>query len=340
MKKIFYKLLVVLVSAAIPVLAAAVWYVATGIPVQRSAISSAEFRTEFAAIETGISDKLPAYTGNGDNVVVINPGGTAMTSITTAALITLIGLDIGVDVQAYDADLTTWAGITPSANAQSLVGAANYAAMNALLSTEVGTDFNAYDADLTTYAGITPSANIQTLLGAATYAAMRTQLALTIGTNVQAYDADLTTWAGVTPSANGQSLVSSATYASMKALLDLEIGTDVQAFDTELGEIAALANTNNNFIVGTGTVWALETASQARTSLGVDTNDAVQFGSIELNNASDSSITRAAAGEIELEGRPIIVHDNGAYVGGRIIVTASTPSDTTGMDSGDMKFVY
>jgi hypothetical protein len=41
---------------------------------------------------------------------------------------------IGVSVQAYDTDLTTWAGLTPSANAQSLVTAADYAAMKTLLS--------------------------------------------------------------------------------------------------------------------------------------------------------------------------------------------------------------
>lgn len=50
--------------------------------------------------------------------------------------------------QAYDADLTTFAGITPSANVQSLLGAADYAAMRTLLDLEVGTDFNAYDADI------------------------------------------------------------------------------------------------------------------------------------------------------------------------------------------------
>lgn len=43
--------------------------------------------------------------------------------------------------QAYDADLTTYAGITPSANVQSLLGAATYAAMLELLDLEPGTDF-------------------------------------------------------------------------------------------------------------------------------------------------------------------------------------------------------
>jgi hypothetical protein len=66
--------------------------------------------------------------------------------------------------QAADADLTTYAGITPSANVQSFLGAADYSAMRTALSLVPGTNVQAYDADLTTYAGITPSANAQTLL--------------------------------------------------------------------------------------------------------------------------------------------------------------------------------
>jgi len=121
--------------------------------------------------------------------------------------------------QPLDADLTTWAGITPSANIQSFLGAADYAAMRTQLGLVIGTNVQAYDADLTTYAGITPSSNVQSLLGAADYAAMRTQLGLVIGTNVQAYDADLTTWASITPSANIQSFNSAANYAAARVLL-------------------------------------------------------------------------------------------------------------------------
>jgi len=46
------------------------------------------------------------------------------------------------------AALSNGAGVTPSANGQSLVAAATYAAMRGLLDLEAGTDFNAYDADL------------------------------------------------------------------------------------------------------------------------------------------------------------------------------------------------
>lgn len=46
---------------------------------------------------------------------------------------TNLGVAIGVNVQAYDADLTTWAGVSPSANVLTFVGSANNAAMRTAL---------------------------------------------------------------------------------------------------------------------------------------------------------------------------------------------------------------
>lgn len=71
-------------------------------------------------------------------------GGTGAGN--AAAARAALGLAIGTDVQPYDADLSTWAGLTPSANAQSLITAANYAAMRALLDLEAGTDFYSISA--------------------------------------------------------------------------------------------------------------------------------------------------------------------------------------------------
>ncbi len=51
------------------------------------------------------------------------------------------GLSFSGTALTLDADLQTWAGVTPSANGQSLVAAADYAAMRALLDLEPGTDF-------------------------------------------------------------------------------------------------------------------------------------------------------------------------------------------------------
>ena len=77
------RLLTMLIGAilAVPFISLAQdWFQATGIPVQRSAVSSAEFRTEFSSIETAM-DKLPTITGNGGKIVSINAGGTALETI-------------------------------------------------------------------------------------------------------------------------------------------------------------------------------------------------------------------------------------------------------------------
>ena len=151
------------------------------------------------------------------NEAVANLSGTNTGDQTAASL----GLVIGTNVQAYSANLATFAGIAPAANVQSLLNAADYAAIRTLLGLIIGTNVQAYSANLTTFAGIAPAANVQSLLNAADYAAMRTLLGLVIGTNVQAYNANLTTFAGIAPSSNVQSLLSAADYAAIRTLLSL-----------------------------------------------------------------------------------------------------------------------
>jgi hypothetical protein len=97
---------------------------------------------------TGNQFHLAAYDVNGTayvNFISFTAADTPTCDLSAAVTIggnaILDATDIGVSVQAYDADLTTWAGLTPSANAQSLVTAANYAAMRTLLDLEAGTDF-------------------------------------------------------------------------------------------------------------------------------------------------------------------------------------------------------
>ena len=53
-----------------------------------------------------------------------------------------------VDNARLDADLQTYAGITPSANMQTFLAEANYAAMRTSMSVEIGVNVQAWDADL------------------------------------------------------------------------------------------------------------------------------------------------------------------------------------------------
>lgn len=56
------------------------YYNKTGAPASRASLSSAAIRAEFAAIEAAFG-MLPAVTGNANEVLVVNSGGTALTSV-------------------------------------------------------------------------------------------------------------------------------------------------------------------------------------------------------------------------------------------------------------------
>jgi hypothetical protein len=68
------------------------------------------------------------------------------------------------------------------------------------------------------------------------------------------------------------------------------IGTDVQAHNAGLSDIAGLAVTDSNIIVGDGTHWVAESGATARTSLGLGTGDNPTFTSIALTGTSNPTL--------------------------------------------------
>lgn len=149
--------------------------------------SNATFNDHSARHEDGGADEI-SLTGLSGTPAALTTHEADTTNIhgiaDTSAL--LDTGDIGVSVQAFDADLSTYAGISPSANVQSVLGAADFAAIRTLLGLVIGTNVQAFDTDLTTWAGLTPSANAQSLVTAANYAAMRALLDLEAGTDFPA----------------------------------------------------------------------------------------------------------------------------------------------------------
>lgn len=222
----------------------------------------------------------------------------------------LVDSDIGSTVQAYDADLTTWAGLTPSANAQSLVTAANYAAMRALLDLESGTDFlspaaiaAAYqplDGDLTSIAALTTTAAGRSVLTIADPNADRV-IAWddTAGAMAAIALADITSEASP---ATGDFILIYGAEGDLRKVDWADLPGAGAGASTALDNLASVAinttlvsDTNNTDDLGTGAI-AWRTAY-----LGT---------SLELGHASDTTITRASAGVIAVEGSNVLMASN------------------------------
>lgn len=123
-----------LVFADTPTLITPVLGVATATSINGLILSASTGTFTLTNAKTFSVTNTLTLSGTDGSTLNIGTGGTLGTAAYTAASA----------YQPADADLTTWASLTPSANAQSLVTAVDYAAMRALLDLEAGTDFLAF----------------------------------------------------------------------------------------------------------------------------------------------------------------------------------------------------
>jgi hypothetical protein len=189
--------------------------------------------------------------------VTVNVPGTLIVGPATlwgqilGTLANQVDLQAALDAkQPLDADLTIWAGLTPSANAQSLVTAANYAAMKSLLSLNL-----VENTALSTWAG---STNIVTLG--------------TIATGV---------WSGTTIAVarggTGQTTVQAAINAFMAASGALSQG---DVFYYNGNDVVRLAAGTANYLFKTGGAGANPSWAESPLAL----ND---FTGFRMSNGSD-----------------------------------------------------
>lgn len=130
---------------------------------------------------------------------------------------------------------------------------------------------------------------------------------------------------------NGTSAFTAAT-AGTDYLAPAAIGTTVQAYDAQLTDVAGLAVTDGNFIVGNGTNFVAESGDTARTSLGVGTGDSPQFTAVNVGHATDTTITRVSAGVIAVEGSNVLLASN---IGSSVQAYDAQLADVAGLTPTD-----
>ena len=283
---------------------------ATASDVYTTGTSTVYGRSVLAAsgVESLVTTTLTAGTG----ILLSYNSGTDTVTISTS------GLVIGTNVQAYDAGLTSIAGLTTAS------GNYLYATASDVYTTGVITSFGRSlvdDADATT---------------------ARTTLGLVIGTDVQAYDAKLQSISTLNMAADnylyaassstfsagviytfGRNFLSNTDSSGAQSTLGLVIGTNVQAYDAGLTSIAGLTTAADRYIYTTAndvyTTGAITTfgrslvddadASTSRTTLGLAIGTNVQ--------AYDAGLT-SIAGLTTAADRYIYTSANDVYTTGTI----------------------
>lgn len=233
------------------------------------------------------------YVSGGTDVPVTD-GGTGASTASGAR--TNLGLVIGTDVQAYDAELAALAGLTSAADRVPYFTGSGTAAL----------------ATFTTFG--------RSLVDDADAATARSTLGLVIGTNVQAFDAELAAIAGLTSAADrlpyftGSGTAALATFTSAgRALVD-DASASAQRTTLGLGTIAT-QDANNVSITG-GSVTGItdlaladggtgaSTGLAAMTNLGilraVLTSDTVYTSNAGYNTALSFAVVAGAYYQFEL----------------------------------------
>ena len=209
-----------------------------------------------------------------------------------------IAIEVGVTLQAYDADLGTIAGLAKT-DGNFIVGdGTNWtvesgATARTSLGVAIGSTVQAYSANLDEYAAVNPTIAGLALLDDVDAAAQRTTLGLgTMAT--QAASAVAITGgsvAGIADLAVADGGTGASDAATARTNLGVVIGTDVQAYDAELAAIAGLTSAADRlpYFTGLGTA-SLATFTAAGRALVDDADAAAQRTTLGLGTAALATI--------------------------------------------------
>jgi len=241
-------------------------------------------------------DALDISTADITGTLPIANGGTGATSASAAR--TALGLAIGTDVQAYDAQLADIAGLTPTddnfivGNGTNFVTESGATARTSLglgsIATQASSNVTITGGSIT---GITDLAVADGGTGASDASGARTNLGLVIGTDVQAYDAELAAIAGLTSAADkipyftGSGTAAVADFTSFgRSIVD---DADASAARTTLGLGSVATQAANNVNITGGSVTGITDLAIADGGTGASTANAA------LNNLLPSQTSNS-----------------------------------------------
>ena len=232
--------------------------------------SGADARTSLGlgSIATQAADNVSITGGSVSGItdIAIADGGTNASDVGTAR--SNLGLEIGVDVQAYDADL---ADLADGKLTSTKVQYGEY-----FIATD-GTNGQVWTSDGD---GAGAWGDIGGITGAAT----------TIDTE------DLAASRAIISNSDGKIAVSDITTTELGYIdgVTSNVQTQLdnkQAKDDHLSDIADLNHADGNFIVSNGTKWVIENGSDARTSLGLGTIATQAANNVAITGGSVTGIT-------------------------------------------------
>lgn len=269
--------------------------------VENTALSTWAGSTSLTTVGT-----ITTGTWNGTTIAAAN-GGTGLTAL-SANVVTLLGaanyaafrvslsLVIGTDVQAYNANLTTFAGIAPSANVQTLLGAANYAAFKTSLSLN-----NVENTALSTWTGSTSVTTLGTIItgtwtGTAIAAANGGTGLTSFTTGDLLYATGSTAIGKLAVVASGSILVSGTTPAwSNTPALGTPTGNLVNCTGYTFNNLASTTGAITNTMIANGTIDLAAKVTGTLADARLSANVALLNGANTFSAANILSVAGAAS---------------------------------------------